>query len=71
MVEMKANEERTLMRMEFSSIRKMTIFSFLCILARCTAYSRTGYVSAQGYTRTTLAPSDVIIPLDWSLSFKA
>ena len=60
-----------LMHTEFSSIRKMTIFSFLCILARCTAYSRTGYASAQGYTRTTLAPSDVIIALDWSLSLKA
>ena len=60
----------SVMRMEFSYIWKMTIFSFLCILALATAYSRTGYASAQGYT-STLAPSDVTLPLDWSLSLKA
>ena len=55
------------MRMEFFYTRKMTIFTFLCILALSTAYSRTGYVSAQGYMSTTLALSNVILPHDWSL----
>ena len=55
------------MRMEFSYTWKMTIFTFLCILALSTAYSWTGYASTQGYTSTTLAPSNVILPRDWSL----
>ena len=56
------------MRTEFSYTGKTTIFTFLCILALSTAYLRTGYASTQGYTGTTLAPSDVILPLNWSLS---
>ena len=55
------------MRMEFSYTQKTTIFTFLCILALFTAYLQTGYASTQGYTSTTLAPSDVILPRDWSL----
>ena len=64
------NQRRTpapVMRMEFSYTWKTTIFTFLCILALSTAYLRTGYASTQGYTSTTLAPSDVILPRDWSL----
>ena len=56
-----------LMRMEFFYTWKMTIFAFLCILALSTAYSQTGYMSAQGYTSTTLALSNVTVPHDWSL----
>ena len=57
----------TVMRTEFSYTRKMTIFTFLCILALSTAYSQTDYASAQGYTSTTLAPSNVTLPHNWSL----
>ena len=55
------------MHTEFSYTWKTTIFTFLCILALSTAYSQSGYASAQGYTSTTLALSDVILPRDWSL----
>ena len=55
------------MRTEFFYTQKTTIFAFLCILALSTAYLRTGYASTQGYMSTTLAPSYVTLPRDWSL----
>ena len=64
-------QSHSLMHMEFFYTRKTTIFTFLCILALSTAYSRTGYASAQGYTSTTLALSDVILPRDGSLFLQA
>ena len=64
---MDTDMDMVLMRMEFFYTWKTTIFTFLCILALSTAYSRTGYTSTQGYTSTTQALSDVTVACDWSL----